>query len=436
MNDEDNIFRAWKTPGADEDFADRVLARRVQPPRRGKMTVAAVCLLGLSAWLVSRVLRSEAAGTHLANERRTVAIADRAIVVAETETKLAWTVQPFGATSVQQDSGAAFYRVDQGEVFTVNTPFGSIDVRGTCFRVELRDMRTMKVIAASAALSAAVTGALFVTVYEGRVAVAGAGAPLDLAAGESGFATPGQAARIVTPVASVQMPTAAAADAPPQEQGHVALNEIVALREALAESQRQVTLLKMFGASAPTSAQKGNETFRPSPEELQQMAKKCEIRVDLPGGMFGRKELEVKADLREKYELTESEGKAFQNALVAMQKEAQVAVRDYYVQVTGDAEAGKWLSPQAMFEELKDKISPAAQAIARQRISAERAGLQAAADPSTLSAADRFHHWFADLPELFEAKVARELGPERARAMHDKFEGWLGSRWGSSGCPK
>ncbi len=438
---EDDMFRSWKTRGAGDDFAERVLARQ-QPRRQPRLLwVAAVLVLCLSALVAQLLPRGETQGAHVADARATRAIGDRATVVAEAHTKLSWSVQPSGAAVVQQDSGAAFYRVQEGEAFTVNTPFGSVDVRGTCFSVEVQEMAAIKTIATTAALSAAITGAVFVTVYEGRVALGSdnTSAKVEIVAGERAYATPGQAPKLVQQ-ASKQAPTVSEADEP--EALRVAKAEIATLQRELETVRREIVVLKATGAAASPSAAEAaaarhQANFRPSPEELQQMAKKCEIRVDMPGNPFNREPPRVGARWREGYGLSGDDEKAVQRALNSMHADVLKNVRELYILVTGDSEAAKWLSPQAMFQELEDKTAQDLQAVSRQRISAERAGLQP--PPTDLSAVppgERFLRWFADLPDAFEQRLAKEVGPERARAMHDKFQGWSGSRWTMDGCPE
>ncbi len=438
---EDEVFRSWKTPGAGDDFADRVLARRHKKQPQRLLWAAAAFLICAGVLVAQRLSRSETQGTHAAAARATIPIANRATIVAEAHTKLAWTVQPSGAALVQQDTGSAFYRVDQGEAFTVNTPFGTIDVRGTCFSVEVQEMTTMKTIAATAGISAAITGAVFVTVYEGRVALGndGAIAPMEIAAGERGYATPGQAPKLVQQ-ASKQ--AAAVNSADEHEALRAAKSEISLLQRELETARHEVQVLRSVGPSGSPSAAEAaavrhQASFRPSPEELQQMAKKCEIRVDMPGNPFNREPPRVGSRWRDGYGISGEDEKAVQRALNSMHADVLKNVRELYILVTGDSEAAKWLSPQAMFEELEDKTAEDVQAISRQRISAERAGLQLPpADLNGVSPGERYIRWFANLPDAFEQKLAKELGPERARAMHDKFQGWSGSRWSMDGCPE
>ncbi|MCC6809012.1 MAG: FecR domain-containing protein [Deltaproteobacteria bacterium] len=441
-------FDTWKTPEPSADFADRVTNRlfaqqdRTRRGRRLAIAAVAASALLLATWLL-RTMPQE--GTHTADARTTLALGDRAAIVAEPHTSLSWRVERSGRTIVQHDRGAAFYRVDQGEAFTVNTPYGSIDVRGTCFSVEVSEMGA-KTAAVSAVLSAAVTGAVFVTVYEGRVALgSNGGEPIAIDAGERAYATPGQAAKKIAQT-STQRPSEAApqnaAVAPePVRDLAAAQTKIATLESALAQTRSEVESLRAAQAKSaapndPAAAFKHQQSFRPGPEELAQMAKRCEVRIDMPPGMFQREPPSVGKRWRENYNLNDDEARAVKKAMQAMHADVQKNVRELYILVTGDGEAAKWLSPQAMFEELEDKTAEEIQALARQRISAERAGLQPPpTDAAGFSPGERYMRWFTGLSDAFEAKLAKELGPERARAMHDKFEGWPGARWSMNGCP-
>src|SRR5262249_53158704 len=86
--------------------------------------------------------------------------------------------------------GNVFYRVERGGPFVVATAAGSVTVLGTCFRVEVQEMKKTWIAGAT---GAAVSAALLVTVYEGRVLLAKSHGSLELGAGEHGHAAAGAA---------------------------------------------------------------------------------------------------------------------------------------------------------------------------------------------------------------------------------------------------
>jgi len=99
-------------------------------------------------------------------------------VVARRGSELSWGEQD-GAIVVEQSAGNVFYRVQSGNRFSVNTPGGQVIVRGTSFRVEVRQMKMAQV--AGAALAGAVT---VVALYEGSVLIANDHGELSLEPGE------------------------------------------------------------------------------------------------------------------------------------------------------------------------------------------------------------------------------------------------------------
>ena len=69
-----------------------------------------------------------------------------------------------------------------------------------------------------------------------------------------------------------------------------------------------------------------------------------------------------------------------------------------------------------------------------QHLSQERAGLVAPAAPSA-HPADRLMRYLVGMGDALEQEVAAIVGPDRARAMRKKNNGW-GHGYGSSyGCP-
>ena len=135
--------------------------------------LAAGVALGGPAWVA---LRSRADGFS-AGERRvtaqeTIRLGQRAVLVAEAGADLRWQPGPTAACWSSSAPGEVFYRVNAGE-FRVQTPAGVIRVTGTCFRVEVSDMKLInRQNLSGAAVGAALGAAVVVTVYEGRVLLA------------------------------------------------------------------------------------------------------------------------------------------------------------------------------------------------------------------------------------------------------------------------
>jgi hypothetical protein len=130
-------------------------------------------------------------GEANAERRREVALA-RGVAVLEPGARIRWR-----GLRVEQLRGEVFYRVDKGIPYRVETPAGSVDVTGTCFRVRIHGtddeaprgtgqddeerMGTIGKIGAGAAVGVLLT----VGVYEGKVRVSSAGQRQELTAGGS-----------------------------------------------------------------------------------------------------------------------------------------------------------------------------------------------------------------------------------------------------------
>ncbi len=129
-------------------------------------------------------------GERVAAARESIAIGTRAVAVAEAGSQLAWTVVD-GAATVEQRKGDVFYRVTPGQPFVVAARGARVRVLGTCFRVEVNDMnatRSRNKILAAGTAGAALSAAVLVTVYEGRVRLENAHGQVELAPGEQGTA--------------------------------------------------------------------------------------------------------------------------------------------------------------------------------------------------------------------------------------------------------
>lgn len=143
---DDETLAAWPAAEPPAGFADRVMAARAERParRRSAWWVAAVAVAagvaGLFAWPRGTVEK----GTIAAGSRVETRLGERAVAVAEPGASLRWTVGSGGDGAVVQDRGDVFYRVERGGPFVVATPAGDVRVIGTCFRVEVTEMKLGK----------------------------------------------------------------------------------------------------------------------------------------------------------------------------------------------------------------------------------------------------------------------------------------------------
>src|SRR5262249_13838709 len=171
-------------------FADRVLAARRAPAPRRPRWVLATLAAGLAAALVAALWHRGGIekGTVAVLERTEIPLGRGAVAGAEPGAALAWGVDD-GAARIEQTRGDVFYRVERGGPFVVATPAGTVTVKGTCFRVEVTEMKQAVI---GAAVGAAAMAAVLVTVYEGRVLLANEHGATEVRAGEKARAQAGE----------------------------------------------------------------------------------------------------------------------------------------------------------------------------------------------------------------------------------------------------
>ena len=216
MNDDERLGQAVResqVPPPSDGLAARVTAEilaaavRTTPPTRWSMraSLRSLGLVALGAALAGLYsararLIPVAEGGRQSTARETVAIGRRARIVLEAGADVRWRAGVGGGLNVVQAQGTAFYRVDAGPL-SVETPSGTVVVKGTCFRVEVKPMNQTTKLASGtsggvwkgAVAGAAVATITLVTVYEGRVSLAARQGALQLEAGESAQLAPGTA---------------------------------------------------------------------------------------------------------------------------------------------------------------------------------------------------------------------------------------------------
>jgi hypothetical protein len=190
---------AYDVPPPPADMADRVLGalrRKEARPRAGRRArwialAASVAVAAIA--LLRRGGADDVAGHRLAAARESIAIGARAVAVAEPGSELAWTVRSDGTATVDQRGGDVFYRVTPGPPFRVSAAGAGIRVLGTCFRVEVSDVRSRNKLIGAGAAGALVSAAVLVTVHEGSVLLENAQGEVALGPGEQGRAAAGTA---------------------------------------------------------------------------------------------------------------------------------------------------------------------------------------------------------------------------------------------------
>ena len=157
--DERRALEAWTALEPPDDLADRVLgaledeaetsfgvsdedgARHEEGARNGEgapgedvgarlrrrslwIPISAAAVLLIAAVVARNATRPGPAGHHRFLTRTTLALADRAVVVGEAGTALSWRLEG-RALFARQTLGNAFYRVEHGRPFRVETPAGT-----------------------------------------------------------------------------------------------------------------------------------------------------------------------------------------------------------------------------------------------------------------------------------------------------------------------
>ncbi len=435
MNDEElrRALDAYRVPDVPADLADRVLAGTGRRPRRearrGWMA-ALIVVAGVAAAVVAVLILApgeRSSGQLLSVRRASASIGDRGVAVAEAGAELEWTVAR-GAARVTQRVGDVFYRVEPGGPFVVETPAGTVEVRGTCFRVEVETMKLSRQHIVAAGVGAAVAAVVIVTVYEGRVLLAGPRGAVTVEAGER--------ARAETGMAPEALP--ATPPAPPPASSAVAGGDSLAVREVavrreLAAAQTRIAALESQLATAAAAPPAFESPVDPTPEQLRAWAARCEIRLDAPG-IFGAT-ARPRPDELEELGLGAAERPAFERAVAALHERTRAPMRAIYVEAPGDAAGGDELTAGAMLSEISSKALRADGVRARARMARERAGLQPPpADVAALPPVERALRLIYSSGNELERMLAEDLGAARARELRKHHGGWPGLRYNDAGC--
>jgi hypothetical protein len=435
------LLQSYSVDEPPPDLADRVLERlqaERQPPRRGRavlgavaISVAAALAIGLG-WPRGRVASGEARVTT----RATLALEHRGTAVAEPGATLRWQIAADGAAEVVQSTGDVFYRVERGGPFVVHTPGGDVTVKGTCFRVEVGDMKRSVWVAGTVGAAAATT--VLVSVYEGRVLLANERGRAEVAAGAQAVAAGDRAPRPLdeaTPQKLVSALDAPTADVTREEL----LRRDQVQRDAITRLSGEVKKLRAASEEeeAPGGRKRAGEGREPTyvdppKDELVEAAKKCRLNWDTPSLDSNKLGTNSK-----KLGLSPEEETLANKATEEFNARTLKELRALYTEVTGDARGAEALSATALEQEIIHKSASDDQLRQLfQQISGERAGLRPPSfDPKTAPVAERFFRLVTGMGDQYERALAGAIGASRAHELRTKDNGW-GNRHGSSyGCP-
>lgn len=454
-------------PAAPEPARDRGPRPR---PRRALAwvgaTMATAAAVALMWWTLGG--RAPVRDALVAQSMQTVQLHDRAVAVVEPGTVLAWQVESDGATRIDQDAGRVFYRVDHGESFEVITPLGTVTVTGTCFGVDLvrtptftptnePTMRNQAIKAGAA--GAALATALVVTVYEGSVVLANDQGTMTVKAGEAGTARlasapvrsgaddPPEPQRVDPAEAGAG---AASAKSPGDPRAHLSRQARV-LERMRTENGEQAERIRVLEAQveslggsidrtspeaiAARAKQCAKQTrgggcpfLEPNQETLLEMAKCATVKVDSPG-FLDDPDAPVVAGLAKMLGVEDTaELDRLQAAADKHYESYNAQLRAMYLELGGSEEIAADASGDTLFSSIADQLDPELTGAVQRRIAQERAGLQE--PPATLEGLpieERLLRLQANKGNVFEQHVAEALGPERARALRSRADGWPGS---------
>jgi hypothetical protein len=439
------VLASWATSDPPAGFVDRVVAatrQRAAPTaaRRHRRSIAAVTLAAVAAAAALVLLRGSggpgdgtrgiAEGARVVADRETIALGARGVAVAEAGSELTWTVSAARAAEVHQARGDVFYRVEKGGPFLVETPFGQVIVRGTCFRVEVLDMNVARQTWIGGAMGAALAATILITVYEGRIRVVNARGHADARAGERIALGAGAAPERLPTGPSGASGSVAAVEPPPSDTA--TLDELrrrdQSHRGEIALLRARVQALESPGAAAEAgvgSAHKqGNKkVFDLSQDELVAMAKECELRFDIPG--YGAEPRLMDDKLAATANLSAADRAIYDQTVRKENEQYMASLRALYQELAGDA--GDNLDAVALYMEILHKSPTADYEAARKQLAEERAGMVARPADTTghgRSVVERMLRLQSSAGNTLEQLLAAQLGPDKAHQIREA--GWAG----------
>jgi hypothetical protein len=437
----------WRPAVAPPGFVDRVLAvtdtegsvaARKRRSLFGRGAIAMAVLVAAAGTAIVLLIgdRPRAReGEHLATTARlSVPITERAAAVLEPRAHLRWRLAD-GRVTVEQDAGEVFYRVDRGVAFEVKTAAGSVLVKGTCFKVEVNAMSPITHTLIGAASGIAIT-ALVVTVYEGMVEVHNERGETRLGPGDRGVAAPGEAPRVARPAGAARASnvprlndaTLAALGADTRATIAALEQKAAALSSELAEARRELE------GPRDRDGIPQNKFHDFTPEELAALARRCEIRFDVPK-FLSSSLIELRGLGEASNGISEAEAAQLNRHLHEIAPAHRDRLRALYREGTGDHAGAATLDPKQMMKALLKRY-PQELDRAKQRLSLERAGQPAPGpDPDGPSVAERLLRLMFAAGDEWEQRAAQVLGAERTHALRRKGAGYQPGLI-LSGCPK
>jgi hypothetical protein len=444
MNDPKSLTD-WEPQGPPVDFPDRVLSALRQSPAqqsyapsgraplsRWSLVAAAIAAVGLASAVAIVVANEPPARGELVGVTRTEqAIGRRAVAVLEPQAHVR-----FSGDRVWQDKGSVFYRVNPGQTFSVQTPVGTVEVRGTCFRVAIENLSSapnretnMARVLTSAAGGIAIGIVATVIVYEGRVRLSHGSTSsdanletLDLTAGEratlddNGVHLSGPGDDIALAVNQVEVPAATDGS-----------TDVTALRSRIAQVRRQKAALEerlekaqrelsKYGAAA--GEQKKDE-YDLTQEDWKELAKDGSLKFRTPCPV--PRDWEPKPDDLDALGLAPSDAESLAVARRNSSRRLTELIRPLCLSAVGNAAAVEAIDNLTCLHIVADvghKKDEDATSEAMRQVAEVNAGLIAGPTAEQL-ANPVFAGFYAYTNELsqFQKELTESFGPEQAKAI-------------------
>lgn len=437
--DVDELLAGWDVEGAPPGFADRVLRAdahaHAPAPQRRRFGIVALALVGALAAALALVFawpENSEDGALRATDRTSLAL-PHADLVAEAGASLTWSMSPSGVR-VEQAAGKVFYRVDPGDAFEVATPLGVVMVRGTCFEVEVESMDRTKRSLGAGALGLAGGVAVVVTLYEGRIVIAGGQGETELRPGQVATLSGDDSPRVTdrqqharsdhrstTPRLGELARKRRASATDEQDDANTEMVEHVATDDRRAEIERCGYSINRDGCS----------NVAPSQAVLDWRADCGIVVFDEPEAFTT-----ARPDFTELAELTgldAAEREKLEASARAFHDEMRERFVAQYLALGGSPELADQLATSTLFSEVaelahgSDADGSSAKAI-QQMIADARAGRSTAVDWHALPPAQQFMFLRLEAGELFERELAASLGVARARELREARDGWTANR--------
>lgn len=172
--------------------------------------------------------------------------------------------------------------------------------------------------------------------------------------------------------------------------------------------------------------------LNPPPEELREMAKRCEVRFDMPAITEERSPI-VTDEASAALSLSNRERALIERTLEGM----HATLRDFAERAFSETNAPSVRSSTATLEEMLIDLQSRPESgfdQAREKLAAERAGLTAPAHGAHQPAGERLLRLWAGMGDDFERRLSAELGPDRARELRvSTHAAWM-NRFSQAGC--